>query len=191
MKKILTLTLALAAGLVAFAQTPASTNVPTKEYPCVDAEGRATFQIAAPTATDVQVDICNKKYPLTKDEKGVWTGTTDPLVVGFHYYALLVDGVRVNDPNSETFYGCSQQTSGIEIPEKPEVAAYYTFNPARSRRRSAPAMSIPRPNMSRATRSTRCCTSSTAWARTSAAGTSRATWPTSWTTASPPARVSR
>ena len=130
MKKILTLTLALAASLVAFAQTPASTNVPTKEYPCVDAEGRATFQIAAPTATDVQVDICNKKYPLTKDEKGVWTGTTDPLVVGFHYYALLVDGVRVNDPNSETFYGCSQQTSGIEIPEKPEVAAYYTFDPA-------------------------------------------------------------
>ena len=66
MKKILTLTLALAAGLVAFAQTPASTNVPTKEYPCVDAEGRATFQIAAPTATDVQVDICNKKYPSRK-----------------------------------------------------------------------------------------------------------------------------
>ena len=31
MKKILTLTLALAASLVAFAQTPASTNVPTKE----------------------------------------------------------------------------------------------------------------------------------------------------------------
>ena len=111
MKKILTLTLALTASLVAFAQTPASTNVPTKENPCVDAEGRATCQIAAPTATDVQVDICNKKYPLTKDEKGVWTGTTDPLVVGFHYYALLVDGVRVNDPNSETFYGCSHRTS--------------------------------------------------------------------------------
>ena len=123
--------LLLSASLSALAQSiPASTNVPTKDYPCVDAEGRATFQLAAPTATDVQVDICNKKYPLTKDENGVWTGTTDPLVVGFHYYALLVDGVRVNDPNSETFYGCSQQTSGIEIPEKPEVAAYYTFNPA-------------------------------------------------------------
>ena len=130
MKKILTTFLALAASLIAFAQTPAPTNVPTKEYPCVDAEGRATFQLAAPTATEVLVDICNKKYPLTKDEKGVWTGTTDPLVVGFHYYALVVDGVRVNDPNSETFYGSGQQMSGIEIPEKPEVAAYYTFNPA-------------------------------------------------------------
>ena len=131
MRKILTSFLALTACVLVFAQgIPAVTNVPTKDYPCVDAEGRATFQIAAPTATDVQVDICSKKYPLTKDENGVWTGTTDPLVVGFHYYALLVDGVRVNDPNSETFYGCSQQTSGIEIPEKPEVAAYYTFNPA-------------------------------------------------------------
>ena len=128
MKRTLSLILLFAAGVIAFAQVPASTNVPTKDYPCVDAVGRASFQISAPTATDVQVDICNKKYPLTKDENGVWTGTTDPLVVGFHYYALLVDGVRVNDPNSETFYGCSQQTSGIEIPETPEVAAYYTFN---------------------------------------------------------------
>ncbi len=116
--------LLLSVSLSALAQSvPATTNVPTKEYPCVDAEGRASFQIAAPTATDVQVDICNKKYPLTKDENGVWTGTTDPLVVGFHYYALLVDGVRVNDPNSETFYGCSQQTSGIDIPESPDASA--------------------------------------------------------------------
>ena len=76
MKRSFLSLLLLAAALTAFAQTPASTNVPTKEFPAVDAEGRATFQIAAPTATDVQVDICNKKYPLTKDEKGVWTATT-------------------------------------------------------------------------------------------------------------------
>ena len=61
MKRLLTLFLALTAGIAVFAQTPASTNVPTKEYPAVDAAGRATFQIAAPTATDVQVDICNTK----------------------------------------------------------------------------------------------------------------------------------
>jgi enterochelin esterase family protein len=121
--------LLLNSGLSVLAQTgPAQTNVPTKEYPAVDAQGRATFQLEAPTATDVQVDICNVKYPMTKNADGIWEVTTDPLVVGFHYYALLVDGVRVNDPNSETFYGCSQQTSGIEIPESPEVAAYYTFN---------------------------------------------------------------
>lgn len=128
MKRSIVLLLAVCASLTAFAQIPASTNVPTKEYPCVDQAGRATFQLAAPDAKDVQVDICGVKYPMTKNADGVWEGTTDPLVVGFHYYALIVDGVRINDPASETFYGCSQQTSGIEIPESPEVAAYYTFN---------------------------------------------------------------
>ena len=37
---------------------------------------------------------------------------------GFHYYVLVIDGVQVNDPASETFYGTGKQTSGIEIPEK-------------------------------------------------------------------------
>ena len=133
MNKIVFSLMAALICVVAAAQTvpegtPAQTNVPTKDYPCVDAQGRATFQVEAPTATDVQVDICNVKYPMIKNADGVWQVTTDPLVVGFHYYAILVDGVRVNDPNSETFYGCSQQTSGIEIPETPEVAAYYTYN---------------------------------------------------------------
>ena len=131
-KALLILTIGLLTGIFSFAQglpgTPAQTNIPAKDYPCVDAEGRVTFQVVAPTAKDVQVDICSVKYPMTRKTDEIWEVTTDPLVVGFHYYAILVDGVRVNDPNSETFYGCSQQTSGIEIPESPEVAAYYTFN---------------------------------------------------------------
>ena len=130
-RQILTLA-ALFIGLAATAQTlpgvSAQTNIPAKQYPCVDEQGRATFQVVAPTANEVLVDICNTKYPMTKNDQGVWEVTTDPLVVGFHYYALNVDGVRVNDPFSETFYGCSQQTSGIEIPEKPEAAAYYTYD---------------------------------------------------------------
>ncbi len=106
----------------------ASTNVPEAKYPCVDSDSRATFKIKAPEAKDVKVDICSKKYDMTKDEEGVWTATTDPLVKGFHYYALLIDGVNVNDPASETFYGCGRQMSGIEIPEDAETAAYYSFN---------------------------------------------------------------
>ncbi len=107
---------------------PAVTNVPAKDYPCVDAEGRATFRVVAPEAELVQVDICHKKYPMTKDENGVWMVTTDPLVVGFHYYFIIVDGVSVADPSSESFFGCGVMASGIEIPEVPEVAAYYTFD---------------------------------------------------------------
>ena len=51
-------------------------------------------------------------------EDGVWTVTSPPVVPGFHYYALIVDGVRVNDPGSDTFFGTGRPTSGIEIPEK-------------------------------------------------------------------------
>jgi enterochelin esterase-like enzyme len=55
---------------------------------------------------------------MTRGEDGVWTFTSPPVVPGFHYYALVVDGVRVNDPGSDTFFGTGRPTSGIEIPEK-------------------------------------------------------------------------
>ena len=45
-----------------------------------------------------------------------WTVTTDSISEGFHYYSLLIDGVAVADPASETFYGMGRMASGIEIP---------------------------------------------------------------------------
>ncbi|MDE7418822.1 MAG: esterase [Muribaculaceae bacterium] len=106
----------------------ASTNVPEAAYPCVASDSRATFKIHAPEAKDVKVDICGKKYDMVKDENGVWSATTDPLVEGFHYYFLVIDGVSVIDPASETFYGCGKECSGIEIPESKDASAYYSFN---------------------------------------------------------------
>ncbi len=107
---------------------PASTNIPEAGYPRVDSLSRATFRLYAPEARDVKVDICGKKYDMTPGDNGVWTATTSPLVEGFHYYFLIVDGVAVNDPSSETFYGCGRMASGIEIPEDKATAAYYSFN---------------------------------------------------------------
>jgi enterochelin esterase family protein len=46
--------------------------------------------------------------------------TTKPLVPGFHYYSLVIDGVSVADPASETFFGVSRQYSGLEVPSKGE-----------------------------------------------------------------------
>lgn len=84
----------------------------------VDSNRRAHFSLLAPEAKKVQADICGKKYDMVRDEKGVWTVETDPLVVGFHYYFLLVDGVSVIDPAlPETYYGCCRQAGGIEVPE--------------------------------------------------------------------------
>jgi enterochelin esterase-like enzyme len=51
-------------------------------------------------------------------EGGIWTVTTPPVIPGFHYYTFTVDGVQMNDPASDSFFGTGRPTSGIEIPEK-------------------------------------------------------------------------
>lgn len=131
MKKIiLSLMVSSACAFQAYAgdTVPAVTNVPEAKYPCVDAEGRASFMIYAPEAKDVKVDICGRKYDMIRDASGTWSVTTGPLVEGFHYYFLVVDGVSVVDPATETFYGCGRMAGGIEIPESAEASAYYTFD---------------------------------------------------------------
>lgn len=83
---------------------PASTNVSGAEYPRILPDNRVIFHIKAPDAQKVQVDLV-KKYDMVKDTAGVWEATTDPVVEGFHYYSILIDGVAVCDPSSRTFYG--------------------------------------------------------------------------------------
>jgi len=97
--------------------TPASTNVPGAQYPQILSDNCVMFRIKAPEAQKVQIDL-GKKYDLKKDTGEFWTVTTDPVVIGFHYYSLLIDGVAVVDPSSQTFYGMGRMASGIEIPEK-------------------------------------------------------------------------
>jgi enterochelin esterase-like enzyme len=98
------------------AGVPASTNVLNAEYPRVLPDRRVTFRLKAPGATKVQADI-GQPYDMVRADDGTWSVTVPPQVVGFHYYSLIVDGVAVNDPGSETFYGSGRQMSGIEIPE--------------------------------------------------------------------------
>ena len=93
------------------------TNINVNFYPRVLADGTVMYRVNAPEAQNVQIDLCGTKYDMTKDEKGVWTVTTKPQVPGFHYYFLIVDGVSVADPASQTFYGCGRLSSAIEIPE--------------------------------------------------------------------------
>ncbi len=107
---------------------PSSTNTFLAQYPAVNAQTRqAIFKVVAPHAASVMVDLAGKKYPMTRDEKGVWTCTSDPQVVGFHYYAIMIDSVAVMDRNTEAFFGSNWESSGIEIPEGPE-GDYYRFN---------------------------------------------------------------
>ena len=95
--------------------TPASSNVRSVKYPHILPDNRVVFRIKAPDAQKLQIDL-GKKYDMTRDTGGYWISTTEPISEGFHYYSLLIDGVALADPASETFYGMGRMASGIEIP---------------------------------------------------------------------------
>jgi enterochelin esterase-like enzyme len=95
----------------------AETNVRSAQYPQLLPDNRACFRIKAPEAQKVQLDLV-KKYDMAKDSTGTWQVTTDSLSEGFHYYSLIIDGVPVADPASETYYGMGRMASGIEVPFK-------------------------------------------------------------------------
>jgi enterochelin esterase-like enzyme len=94
---------------------PASTNIRSAQYPQILADHRVIFRVKAPDAQKVQVDL-GRKYDMVKDTGGYWGVTTDSISEGFHYYSLLIDGIALADPASETFYGMGRMASGIEIP---------------------------------------------------------------------------
>ena len=103
---------------------PATTNQGGKQYPMVNSQRMVRAQIKAPKATFVGLDIAGKIYEMTKDENGVWTGTSEPQDEGFHYYQLNIDGASVPDPGSLYYYGASRWGSGIDVPATDEE--FYT-----------------------------------------------------------------
>ena len=132
MKRIILLSVMMLAALAASAQQrnnvvpsfagavedfkPNVTNQRGHQYPMVNSQGAVRAQLRAPQANSVQLDIGGKRYEMVKDENGVWTGTSDPQDVGFHYYQLNVDGASVPDPGTIYFVGAGRWGSGIEIP---------------------------------------------------------------------------
>lgn len=96
---------------------PSTANIAGQEYPRINSERRAQFRIKAPEAKDVSVNI-GKPLSVTKSDDGVWTITTSPLDVGFHFYRLQIDGASVADPASEIFRGGGGGglSSGVEVP---------------------------------------------------------------------------
>lgn len=100
---------------------PAASNVPGALTPSISPDRRLTFTLKAPDAHTVQVaggdGLGAGPFPMTKDAEGIWQVTTPPAVPGFHYYWFVLDGVSVNDPASETYFGYGKETSGVEVPQ--------------------------------------------------------------------------
>ncbi len=95
---------------------PSSVNQQGKLYPQVNSQGQVRASIFAPQANKVQLDLGGIKYDMVKDDKGIWTGVSNPQDEGFHYYQLNIDGASVPDPGTIYFYGAGRLGSGIEIP---------------------------------------------------------------------------
>jgi len=94
-----------------------STNQKGQEYPMVNSEGIVRNRVYAPEAKSVQLQINGILFPMHKVGDGYWMGdSTEPFDEGNHYYAIVIDGCEVPDPNSVFLYGSGKERTQIEIP---------------------------------------------------------------------------
>lgn len=68
--------------------------------PEVTADRRLVLRLQAPNAKSVQVqgDFTAKTHELTRDDKGVWSFTSEPLKPGSYQYWFIMDGLTMPDP---------------------------------------------------------------------------------------------
>lgn len=83
---------------VAFSQPPANPII----SPELHADRTVTFRLLAPNAKEVQVsgEFSAKPLSMTKDEKGIWSVTTEPLEPNTYGYNFIMDGLSMPDPNN-------------------------------------------------------------------------------------------
>jgi len=76
---------------------------PRVKSPVINADGTVTFNFYSPKAQEVVVsgdfnEIRGQRLPMTKQDNGVWTATTQPLAPELYSYSISVDGQRFIDP---------------------------------------------------------------------------------------------
>lgn len=95
---------------------PAPSNIPSGQFPRVNADKSVTFRVRADTATTVSVNGLSEVYPMTKGQDGFWMATTKPLAPGFYYYTINVDGFTGADFGSKAYFGWNRWGSALEVP---------------------------------------------------------------------------
>jgi len=97
---------------------PASTNIPGAEFPRINSDHSVTFRVQAQKAQTVQLSLGfgQSTYDMAKGSDGYWQVTTKPLLPGFYYYGIAVDGFIANDPGSRVFFAAQKEVSGLEVP---------------------------------------------------------------------------
>jgi enterochelin esterase-like enzyme len=95
-----------------------TTNVAGARFPRINSDLSVTFRVQADRAQRVQLlmELGQSTYDMIKGGDGFWEVTTKPLLPGFHYYAISVDGFVSNDPGSRVFFAARREVSGLEVP---------------------------------------------------------------------------
>lgn len=91
--------------------------------PVVSKDGKVTFSLTAPKATEVLLkgDWSGESLPMIKDETGKWTLAL-LLKPQIYSYSFLVDGVKTLDPaNTQLKIGRRSIASSIEVPGTPPM----------------------------------------------------------------------
>jgi enterochelin esterase-like enzyme len=108
--KICTLLLLMAALNLAYSQPIIS--------PDVQIDGRVTFHLTAPNAKEVQLQCEGvTEHKMQKDDRGVWSLTTEPLSPDIYAYSFQVDGLRTIDPSNPLLkYNLLNTDSQVHVP---------------------------------------------------------------------------
>lgn len=94
-------------------------NTHTVRSPEVSADYRVTFRLLAPGARAVSLlgDFSGAAIAMTKDERGLWSHTTEPLKPGYYQYWFDVDGLTTPDPiNTHVRAASGVYKSQVDVP---------------------------------------------------------------------------
>jgi enterochelin esterase family protein len=109
----------LPAGLTNQVTTPAESSrlkQVSVRSPEVDSDGRATLRLWAPQAGSVSAVGNMGQFPMTRDERGVWSVTFGPLQPDLYEYRFEVDGVKFLDPDNPAIKGPRESILQISPP---------------------------------------------------------------------------
>jgi enterochelin esterase-like enzyme len=92
--------------------------------PEVHADNRVTFRFPAPDLSQMSLDLegAANPLPMTKDDRGIWSVTTDPLPPDFYGYAFVAGHLHLIDPfNSLMKPNLLATESEVHVPGPPSL----------------------------------------------------------------------
>ena len=87
--------------------------------PEVHDDRRVTLRLKSFRATEVSALLGGQKIALSRNEMGIWEGTSEPLEPQIYDYRFEVDGTEVIDPSNRWVKKWLTLASMVEIPGTP------------------------------------------------------------------------